>query len=116
MARYSFLGSDPYLIFRSRGSSGTVRDLNTGKERRFQGDPIGELRKIMEHYRTIGIPGLPRFTGGGVGYFAYDAVRLVEDIPDTTSDDYGIDDIFYMFFDTILVFDTIKHTISILSN
>ena len=116
MARYSFLGSDPYLIFRSRGDSGTVRDLNNGKERRFKGDPIGELRNIMEYYKTIGIPGLPRFTGGGVGYFAYDAVRLVEDIPDNTLDDYGIDDIFFMFFDTILVFDSISHTISIISN
>ncbi len=116
IARYSFLGSDPYLIFRSRGDSGTVRDLNTGKERRFHGDPIGELRMIMSRYNTAGFPGLPRFTGGGVGYFAYDAVRLVEDIPDTTRDDYGTDDIFFMFYDTILVFDNIGHTISIISN
>ncbi len=116
MARYSFLGSDPYLIFRSRGKEGTVRDLNTGKERRFKGDPIGELRAIMADNKTIDIPGLPRFTGGGVGYFAYDAVRLVENIPDTTQDDYGIDDIFFMFFDTILVFDNVTHKISIISN
>jgi len=116
VARYSFLGSDPYLIFRSRGTSGTVRDLNTGRERRFEGDPIGELRGIMDSHRSVGFPGLPRFTGGGVGYFAYDAVRLVEDIPDETRDDYGIDDILFMFFDTILVFDSIGHTISIISN
>ena len=116
VARYSFLGADPYMIFRSRGQSGTVRDLNTGKERRFDGDPIGELMEIMGKYNTVDIPGLPRFTGGGVGYFAYDAVRLVEDIPDTTRDDYGVDDVFFMFFDTILVFDNIGHTISIISN
>ncbi|MCD6308780.1 MAG: anthranilate synthase component I [Candidatus Latescibacteria bacterium] len=116
VARYSFIGSDPYMIFRSRGKSGTVRDLNTGMERRFEGDPIGELRGIMDSYRSAGFPGLPRFTGGGVGYFAYDAVRLVEDIPDETRDDYSIDDIFFMFFDTILVFDSIGHTISIISN
>lgn len=116
MARYSFLGADPFLIFRARGTSGTVRDLNTGKERRFSGDPIGELRRIMESYHAVDLPGLPRFTGGGVGYFAYDAVRLVEDIPDSTRDDYGIDDIFFMFYDTILVFDNIGHTVSIISN
>jgi anthranilate synthase component 1 len=116
MARYSFLGADPFLIFRSRGESGTVRDLNTGRERRFSGDPIGELRKIMGSYRAVDLPGLPRFTGGGVGYFAYDAVRLVEDIPDSTRDDYHIDDIFFMFYDTILVFDNIGHTVSIISN
>ena len=70
----------------------------------------------MSRYKTAGFPGLPRFTGGGVGYFAYDAVRLVEDIPDTTRDDYGTDDIFFMFYDTILVFDNIGTTISIISN
>ena len=116
MARYSFLGADPYLIFRSRGNSGTVRNLNTGKERRFDGDPVGELRRIMEHYKTVDFPGLPRFTGGGVGYFSYDAVRLVEDIPDETRDDFDIDDTFFMFYDTILVFDNIGHTISVISN
>ncbi|HUT63834.1 MAG TPA: anthranilate synthase component I, partial [Anaerolineae bacterium] len=116
LARYSFLGADPYLIFRSRGRSGTVRDLNHGVERRFNGDPVGELRKIMDHYCTIEFPGLPRFTGGGVGYFAYDAARLMENIPDETRDDYDIDDIFFMFFDTILVFDNIRHTISLISN
>ena len=116
VARYSFLGADPYLIFRSRGLTGTVRDLNTGKERRFDGDPIGELRKIMAEFSTPGIPGLPRFTGGGVGYFAYDAVRLVEEIPDENRDDFNVDDILFMFYDTILVFDNVRHTISIISN
>ncbi len=115
-ARYSFLGADPYLIFRSRGRSGSVRDLNTGKERRFTGDPINELRSLMAHNKSAGIPGLPRFTGGGVGYISYDAVRLVEDIPDTTRDDFNIDDIVFMFFDTILVFDNVTHTVSIISN
>ena len=116
MARYSFLGADPFLIFRSRGQSGTVRDLNTGMERRFSGNPIDELRRLMAKYRSVDFPGLPRFTGGGVGYLSYDAVRLVERIPDTNRDDFGVDDIFFMFFDTILVFDNIGHTISIISN
>jgi anthranilate synthase component I len=116
IARYSFLGSDPYLIFRSRGHAGTVRDMNTGMEQRFEGNPIDELRKIMRRYQSRGFPGLPRFTGGGVGYFSYDTIRLIEEIPDETRDDFIIDDIFFMFFDTILVFDNVGHTISIISN
>jgi anthranilate synthase component I len=116
VARYSFLGVDPYLIFRASGQSGSVRDLNTGQERRFDGDPIVELRKLMGSLRSVPLPGLPRFTGGGVGYVSYDAVRLVEDIPDDTRDDFGVDDLFFMFFDTILVFDTIGHTVSLISN
>lgn len=114
--RYSFLGADPFLIFRSLGNSGTIRDMNTGKERRFTGDPISELRELMKRFKGIDFPGLPRFTGGGVGYFSYDSVRLVEDIPDSTRDDFNVDDIYFMFFDTILVFDNIGHTISIISN
>jgi len=115
-ARYSFLGADPFLIFRSRGCAGTIRDLNSGREQRFTGDPIKELRTIMDRYQTKGFPGLPRFTGGGVGYLSYDAVRLIEDVPDNNRDDYGIDDIVFMFFDTILVFDNVTHMISIISN
>ena len=115
-ARYSFLGADPFLIFRSRGTDGTIRDLNTGREQRFSGDPIGKLRTIMDRYQSAGFPGLPRFTGGGVGYLSYDSIRLIEDIPDTTRDDYGVDDIVFMFFDTILVFDNVTHMISIISN
>lgn len=116
IARFSFCGADPFLVFRSRGNKGTVKYLDTGREKRFEGDPINELRKIMGSYKTIQFPGLPRFTGGGVGYFAYDSVRLIEDIPDNTRDDFGFDDIFFMFFDTILVFDNVRHTISIISN
>jgi len=116
VARYSFLGVDPHTIFRSRGNDGTIRNLNTGIERRFSSDALTELRTIMDQYKTVDIPGLPRFTGGGVGYFSYDSVRLVEDIPDSTQDDYDIDDVFFMFYDTILVFDNIGHTISIISN
>ena len=116
IARYSFLGADPFLLFRARGNEGTVREMNSGRETRFTGDPIGKLRELMGRYQGVDAPGLPRFTGGGVGYFAYDAVRLVEDIPDSTRDDYRSDDIFFMFFDTILVFDNIGHTISIVSN
>ena len=116
MARYSFLGADPFMIFRSRGKSGTIRDLNTGKESRFSGNPIDELRTLMKRYKGVDFPGLPRFTGGGVGYFSYDSIRLIEDIQDLTRDDYHVDDIFFMFFDTILVFDNIGHTISIISN
>src|SRR6185295_12335983 len=56
------------------------------------------------------------FTGGAVGYFGYDMVRTIEDIPDTGRDDLGVDDAALMFYRTILAFDHLRHQIHIISN
>jgi anthranilate synthase component 1 len=70
----------------------------------------------MSRYRAVTVPGLPPFTGGAVGYFGYDMVRLVEDIPQTGADDSKVNDAAMMFFGTILAFDHLKHQIHIISN
>ncbi|HEX4997162.1 MAG TPA: anthranilate synthase component I [Terriglobia bacterium] len=102
IARYSFLGCDPFRICRrARGESG---------------DFIGEVRQAFARFRSVKLPGLPPFTGGAVGYFGYDMVRLVEDIPDTGRDDLGIDDAALMFYRTVLAFDHVKRQIHIISN
>jgi anthranilate synthase component 1 len=116
VARYSFLGVDPFLIFRSRGRSIDIEDRRRRTVERFEGDPIMELRRLTERYRSPHLKGLPRFTGGAVGYLAYDAVRLVEKIPDTGIDDLSVDDVVFMFFDTILAFDNIAHKGILISN
>src|SRR5882672_8574901 len=102
IARYSFLGGDPFLIKRYRD----------GKPADF----MQNLRTTMDKFRSVTLPNLPPFTGGAVGYFGYDMVRTVEDIPDTTKDDLGVDDAVLMFYKTILAFDHLKHQIHIISN
>ncbi len=116
IGRYSFLGVDPFLVFRSRGHAITLSDLRTGESRDYVANPIDELRSLIANHRSVHIPGLPRFTGGAVGYVGYDAIRLVEDIPDTTEDDLDLDDVVLMFFDTLLAFDNIQHVIHLISN
>jgi anthranilate synthase component 1 len=116
VARYSFLGVDPFLIFRSRGRSIDIEDRRRRTVERSEGNPIVVLRQTMERFRSLHINGLPRFTGGAVGYIAYDAIRLVEEIPDTGIDDIGINDLVFMFFDTILAFDNISHKVILISN
>ncbi len=116
IGRYSFLGVGPFLIFRSRGAEIQVEDLEKGEKKTFEGDPISEFRKLLKRFRSVHVDGLPRFTGGAVGYVGYDAIRLIEDIPDQTVDDMELDDILFLFFDTLLAFDNIQHQIHLISN
>jgi len=64
----------------------------------------------------VPVANLPPFTGGAVGYFGYDMVRTIEDIPDTGRDDVGTDDAVLMFYKTVLAFDHLRHQIHIISN
>ena len=90
IGRYSFLGVKPFLIFSSRGSHIEIEDVKTGQQRGFEGEPIAELRKLLKHYQAADVEGMPRFTGGAVGYVSYDAVRLIERIPESVEDDLDL--------------------------
>ena len=116
IARYSFLGVDPFLIFRSRGREIVVENPRTGEREDRVGDPIEALRALLQRYRSAPVEDLPRFTGGAVGYIGYDAIRLVEDIPEDTEDDLDLDDMVFLFFDTILAFDNIRRKLLLISN
>ena len=116
IGRYSFLGVDPFLIFRSRGAKIAIEDAGTGQVREFEGDPIAELRGLLARYRSQRVEGFPRFTGGAVGYVSYDAVRLIERIPKTVEDDLHMDDVLLMFFDSVLAFDNVTHKVHVMVN
>ncbi len=102
IARYSFLGGDPFLISRYRGGQ--------------PADFMQNVRASMARFKSVKLPNLPPFTGGAVGYFGYDMVRTIEEIPNTGTDDLGIDDAVLMFYKTILAFDHLRHQIHIISN
>jgi anthranilate synthase component 1 len=118
IARFSFLGSYPSLIFKSKGKSVEIRDLPKRQSRRFitQSDPLDELKKIMRHFAPVQIKGLPRFYGGMVGYAGYDLVRFFENIPDKNPDPLRLPDCLFILTDTILIFDHVNHTIKIVAN
>src|SRR6516165_8520673 len=102
IARYSFLGGDPFLIKRYRD----------GRPANF----IQDLRSTMNRFKSVRLPNLPPFTGGAVGYFGYDMVRTIEEIPQSGVDDLGLDDAVLMFYKTVLAFDHLRHQIHIISN
>ncbi|MCE2441125.1 MAG: chorismate-binding protein, partial [Candidatus Latescibacteria bacterium] len=116
IGRYSFLGVEPFLAFRSWKSRIEIEDLKQGDVRSYEGSPIAELRRLLGEYRSAQLEGLPRFTGGAVGYVAYDAIRLVENIPDRTHDDHGLPDVELLFYDTLLGFDNVRQKIHLISN
>ena len=116
IGRYSFLGVAPFLIFRSRGSRIEIEDVKTGEKREFEGEPIAELRGLLDKYKAADVEDMPRFTGGAVGYVSYDAVRLIERIPESVEDDLNLDDVLLLFFDTLLCFDNVTHKIQLIAN
>lgn len=102
--RYSFIGRNPFLTFKSYKDEAYIKDFNgnTVKER---GNPIEILRKYVKKYSSPVIEGIPSFSGGAVGHFSYDIVRLTEDLPNAPEDDIGCPDMNFMFMDEIIAFD-----------
>jgi len=118
IARYSFIGSSPSLIFKSTGKHIEIINTQKNEKRSFttKGSPLDEVKKIMQDFRSAKVSGLPRFYGGLVGYVGYDTVRFFENIPDKNKDNLKIPDILLILTDTLLIFDRLNHTIKILSN
>ncbi len=115
VARYSFLGKDPFLILRARGGKTTIDRAGsvTTTERPF----IDTLRGLMADFRSPFVPDLPRLTGGAVGYFGYGAASWFEPVlGDLGSHADGADDAGFMLFDTVLAFDHVQHRILIIAN
>jgi len=118
LARFSFVGGEPFLTLRSKGRrveiihSGTAQTVELAQGE----DPLNLVERLMARHRFVETPGLPRFCGGAVGYVAYDMVRFFEDLPVDTVDDLDLDDCVFLFTDTLLIFDHVRNTLKILSN
>jgi len=116
LARYSILGSDPSLVFSSKGNKITIKERNASNSFTTADDPIAELKKILSGYKFVNAGGLPRFCGGLVGFFGYDIVRFIEKLPQKNPDDRNLPDSVFMLTDTLLIFDHVDHKIKVVSN
>lgn len=118
IGRYSFLGSNPSLIFRSKGREANIQENGTIRTQAIApgDDPLTLIKQLMSRYRYVETPDLPRFCGGAVGFFGYDVVRFFEDLPDTNPDEMQSDDACFLFTDTLLIFDHVRHRILALCN
>ena len=124
VARYSFLGKDPFLVLRQRGAVTVLErsGVTTETDEPF----VDVLRRLMAEFQSPFVPGLPRFTGGAVGFIGYDASPVFEPAlkdawhratwaggaPEEPEEDGAG----FMLFDTVLAFDHVKHRILIIAN
>jgi len=115
-ARYSFLGTDPLMVLTAKDGRITLRHAHGRTERLPDGNPLEALRELLRRFRPVAVPGLPRFQGGAVGYLAYDAVRHLERLPSEAADDLGLPDAAFLFTDTLLVFDNLRHRLLVIAN
>ena len=102
LARYSFIGTEPYRVLTIRGEDET--------------DPIPLIAAELSKCQVVPVSGLPRFCGGAVGYLAYETVTHFEELPSPDRDPLGLPESLFIFVDTMLVFDHVTHKIKVLSH
>ncbi|OGR24985.1 MAG: anthranilate synthase component I [Desulfuromonadales bacterium GWD2_54_10] len=113
--RYSFLGSNPSLIVRSKGN--LVEIIENGITTALtSADPLGCIRDILARFNPVEVEGLPRFFGGAVGYMGYDMVRHFEHLPTNKPALLDAYDAYFLITDTIVIFDTMSQKIKVVSN
>ncbi len=121
IGRYSFIGFNPFSNFIIRGSQFQIQSRHpdvTVLPKLVEGitEPVEALKKIFSHYKTAVVEGLPRLASGAIGYFGYETVQLIENIPSAKLDELKLDDSLLMFLDTLFVFDNVKRKLLIVSN
>lgn len=103
LSRYSFVGINPFLIFEAY-----KRDVYINGEYR-EGDPFKILEELIESYKfkydEVDIP----FLSGAIGFISYDAGRVIEEIPDTSCEDFHMPDLRFVFYDNLIIFDLINN-------
>jgi len=106
LGRYSFLGSEPFLVLNSRGPEVTII---RGQEREVrQGDPLDTVGELLAMYKLDHYPAPVPFLGGAVGYFSYDLCHFIERLPCTAVDDLRLPECYLAFYDTVLAFDHLE--------
>jgi anthranilate synthase component 1 len=113
IGRYTFLGARPYMQVEASGENISLT-MGRRREQR-KGNVFQVVKELLRQHRPATMPGLPPFTAGAVGYFAYDVVRQLENIGDRAARDVSVPDCCLMFFDRLLAFDHLRHQIHIVA-
>ncbi|SDE71235.1 anthranilate synthase component 1 [Paenibacillus sp. cl6col] len=113
-ARYSFIGTDPFLLL--QGKSGRLRKIEHGHITEVRERPIEMMKHLMHKYRSPALDGLPPMTGGAIGCFGYDLVQQYERLPRHKYDTLQMDDIRFMFCDQLVAFDHMKQQMQFIVN
>ena len=114
--RYSIIGLPCRTVVRVRGENVTLERDGVVMENERRDDPLEVVREFHEHFRVPALPGLPRFSGGVVGYFGYDTVRYIESHlgPPHKADPIGEPDILLLLSEEVLVFDNLSNRLHLI--
>jgi len=105
-ARYTFLGTEPSEVRRYRAGAAERWTPRHGWEPGGRApDPLADIADRLRALRAVPVPGLPRFTGGAVGFLSYDVVRTIERLPGGPRDDLELPDAVFMVADTLVIID-----------
>ena len=118
VGRFSFLGTEPFVTFEARGDQVVItsRADPSKATRTTSADPFRDLEALLAKYRSVHLPGLPRFSGGAVGFAGYDSVRYTEHLPDPPADDRGLPDLLFALYDRMVIFDHIRKTVLVVAH
>ena len=111
VGRYSFVGIRPRSVL--RWNDGVLSE--TGGEEREAPDPYAAAAESLGRFKLAPVEGLPPFAGGAVGFFGYDLVRTVEPLGPPNPDPLGLPEMALMITDVLLVFDHLRHELTIMS-
>jgi anthranilate synthase component 1 len=127
LGRYSFVGCNPRAIIRQ--IENRVEVIENGKvvEKyavsrepscdKSVKDGLVVVENVMRKFKAVALPGLPRFTGGAVGFIGYEFIHDVEPVvPRPPCDDLKTPTMYFLIADELLIFDRVKQTITILVN
>ena len=109
VGRYTFIGLQPFKRIVARGREITITEGKKVVE--IEDDIFAVLRRALAGHKPARLKGLPPFTAGAVGFFAYDAVRQIERLPSLAADELGVPDACLLFFDEVLAFDHVRKEI-----
>ena len=119
VGRYSFVGVGIHRRIELHGQTITRTGESAGQPEAV-GDPPGDildaLRAELGRYQAAAMSGLPRLSGGAVGYFGYDVVRFFERLPQTAAPGLDLPDALFLLVDTVVVFDHARHRLILLAN
>jgi anthranilate synthase component 1 len=103
IGRYSFIGANPHTVIRVDAQSGA--------------DPLRRVEEEMAKFKPVPVPGLPRFTGGAVGFLGYEYIHFVEpSVQRPAKNDLATPVLCFMITDALLVFDRARQTIKVVAN
>jgi anthranilate synthase component 1 len=120
IARYSFVGLDPYLVMTVRGRLATLHWRGGPKAGACEevpcDDPLRLIEAELARSQLVKVPGLPRFHGGAVGYLAYETVARFERLPVPEADPVDVPEAIFCFTETLLAFDHVRHSLRVITH